>query len=278
MKNTLVILLIAIGFSLNAQQKMTPEMMWSLGRVSIDDISVNGDSILYGVKYYDIDANKGIRNLYLLVDKEGKRTVTQLTKADKSVGNGLFLPGAKVGYLQSGQWYVMGVDGSEAVKKSDVEDGISILKYSNDHSKVLYVKDVKVMKTINEDYPQYSKSNVLSYDKLMYMHWDHFEDENSSHVFWSPVNADYSFAEGVDIMEGEVFESPMQPFGGGEEINWNADGSVIAYTSKKMDGLAYAKSTNSEIYLYDVTTKVTSNLTEGMMGYDMAPSFSSNGN
>lgn len=277
MKNIVVILLISIGFSLSAQKKMTPEMMWSLGRVSIDDISVNGDSILYGVKYYDIEENKGVRNLFLLVNNEGKTRVSQLTNADKSAGNGLFLPGAKIGYLQSGQWYVMEVDGSEAVKKSNIEGGISILKYSSDFTKVLYVKDVKVMKTINEDYPQYPKSNVLSYDKLMYMHWDHFEDENSSHIFWSPANADLSFAEGVDIMEGEVYESPMQPFGGGEEINWSAGGTTIAYTSKKMDGVEYAKSTNSEIYLYDINTKVTSNLTEGMMGYDMAPSYSSDG-
>lgn len=277
MKNTLIILLISIGFSLNAQKKMTPEMMWSLGRVSIDDVSANGDSILYGVKYYNIEENSGTRNLFLLVNADGKKTVKQITNSDKSVGNGLLLPGAKVGYLQSGQWYVIGVDGTEAVKKSNVEGGISILKYSADHSKVLYTKDVKVMKSINDEYPQYPKSNVMSYDKLMYTHWDHFEDDKSSHIFWSAVNADYSFEEGIDIMEGEVYESPLQPFGGGEEINWSTGGSTIAYTSKKMDGVEYAKSTNSEIYLYDINTKVTSNFTEGMMGYDMAPSYSPDG-
>jgi dipeptidyl aminopeptidase/acylaminoacyl peptidase len=277
MKNIIVVLLVGLAFSLNAQKKMTPEMMWSLGRVSIDDVSQNGDSILYGVKYYNIDENKGIRNLYLLVNKDGKKDVTQLTDAKSSIGNGLLLPGGKFGYLEGGMWYVMVYGYSEAVKKSKVEGGISILKYSSDYSRVLYTKDVKVRKLIAEDYPQYTEANVLSFDQLMYMHWDHFEDDMASHIFWADVNADLSFKEGVDIMKGEVFDSPMQPFGGGEELTWNTDASAIAYTSKKMEGLEYATSTNSDIYLYTVSSMETSNLTQGMMSYDKAPTYSPDG-
>ena len=51
----------------------------------------------------------------------------------------------------------------------------------------------------------------------------------------------------------------------------------MAYTSRKKTGLEYSISTNSDIYLYDLATKQTRNLTEGMMGYDTTPAFSPDG-
>jgi dipeptidyl aminopeptidase/acylaminoacyl peptidase len=278
MKNLGVLILLLLAANVSGQKKMTAEMLWSLGRVSIDDVSTNGDTVLYGVKYYDIEKNTGIRQLYLWVENNGSSRVTQLTNEDKSVGNGLLLPGLKVGYLKAGRWYVMGADGSESVKKSDVEGAISILKYSPDYSRVLYVKDVKVYTDMKDKYPSYKNANVLSYDKLNYMHWDHFEDDDVMHIHYSEVNKDFSFSEGKDIMEGEVFESPVQPFGGAEQINWSPDASSIAYTCKKMDGLEYVTSTNSDIYVYDIQSSITENISEGMLGYDMAPLYSPDGN
>lgn len=271
------IVIVLLSLNVVGQQKMTPEKLWSLGRVSIDDVSLNGDSVLYGVTFYDVQENKGSRQLYLYTDNNGAPSTVQITKEDKSVSNGLLLPNAKLGYLKSGVFYVMGADGSEAIKTSGEENGISILKYSPDYSRVLYVKDVKVYEDMSDNYPEYTKANALAYEKLNYMHWDHFEDAYTNHVFYADVADDLSFSVGIDIMKGEVFESPLQPFGGGEEMNWNTDASSIAYTCKKMDGVEYATSTNSDVYVYDIASKVTENITEGMMGYDMAPVFSPDG-
>ena len=140
--------IVIVLLSLNAvgQQKMTPEKLWSLGRVSIDDVSINGDSVLYGVTFYDVEENKGKRQLYLWTDNNGAPLTVQVSKEDKSVSNGLLLPNTKIGYLKSGAFYVMNADGSDIQLKSASESGISILKYSPDYSRVLYVKDVKYMK------------------------------------------------------------------------------------------------------------------------------------
>ncbi len=110
----------------------------------------------------------------------------------------------------------------------------------------------------------------------MFRHWDTWEDGAYSHIFVADFEED-SFGAGKDIMPGEAFDSPLMPFGGMEELAWAPDGKKIAYTCKKLSGLDYTFSTDSDIYLYDLETGATKNLTEGMPGYDKAPFFSPEG-
>ena len=42
-------------------------------------------------------------------------------------------------------------------------------------------------------------------------------------------------------------------------------------------GMEYALSTNSDLYLYDLDNSTTTNLTDGMEGYDTQPAFSPDG-
>jgi dipeptidyl aminopeptidase/acylaminoacyl peptidase len=48
---------------------------------------------------------------------------------------------------------------------------------------------------------------------------------------------------------------------------------MVVYVTKKKYGTDYAISTNTDLYSYAVASGKTSNLTEGMMGYDINPSF-----
>ena len=80
-----------------------------------------------------------------------------------------------------------------------------------------------------------------------------------------------------DVLEGEPYESPMKPFGGIEQLAWNSTSDRVAYTCRKKTGKDYALSTNSDIYIYDLKTKETKNISEGMMGYDTNPQYSPDG-
>ena len=80
-----------------------------------------------------------------------------------------------------------------------------------------------------------------------------------------------------DIMKDQRFESPTAPYFDEAEISWSPDGKSIAYTSKRLNGMADARSTNSDIFLYDLSTGKEINITEGNKGYDKYPVFSPDG-
>jgi dipeptidyl aminopeptidase/acylaminoacyl peptidase len=142
---------------------------------------------------------------------------------------------------------------------------------------IAYSKSVKLDDTPNDIYPDLPKANARIENDLMYRHWDSWSDYTYSHLFVAAYQPEGSFDTGVDIMSGERFHSPVKPFGGMEQVAWTIDGQQLAYTCKKLVGRAAAFSTNSDIYLYNLAAKTTTNLTQGMPGYDMNPVFSPDG-
>jgi len=138
----------------------------------------------------------------------------------------------------------------------------------------LFTRDVKVTKVKGaEIYPDLTKSNVRIYESLNYRHWDEWEDGAYSHLFYSAMDGNNE----KDLMDGEPHDCPQKPFGDESDYTWSPDTKRIIYVTKKKWGKDYAVSTNTDLYQYDITTGSTTNLTEGRMGYDVAPTFSSKG-
>lgn len=141
----------------------------------------------------------------------------------------------------------------------------------------LYSEEVKIHPISGTDYyPALSKANVTIYNDLNNRHWDTWEDGSYGHVFYTNAALGKDSA-GTDIMSGEAFDCPQKPFGGDEDYIWSPDDMSILYVTKKKTGKDYAKSTNTDIYKYDLDTKKTTNLTSGYMGYDVNPAYSSKG-
>jgi len=146
---------------------------------------------------------------------------------------------------------------------------------SPDGKYILSNKLVKINKIKGKDFhPELDKSNVYIYDNLMYRHWDEWSDGNFDHVFYAPSN---DKTDAKDIMPGEPYHSPTKPFGNDEDYVWDPDSRQIVYVSKKKFGKDYAVSTNSDIYAYNIENGTTKNLSEGMLGYDVNPAYSSKG-
>ena len=257
---------------------MTPEVLWSFGRLGEPAVSPDQSIVLYSVTNYNIEENKSYRDLYTIAAVGG--SPVRITTTPEKESSAVWRPdGKKIGYLsaKSGEMQIweMNPDGADPVQISEVKGGVTGFKYSPDLTKILYTADVKVKKDIHDLYPDLPKANAHLETDLMYKHWDEWVS-----TVPHPFVADYKngkIENAVDLLEGEPFESPMKPFGGMEQLAWSPDGKTIAYTCRKKIGKEYALSTNSDIYFYDVESRKTENKTEGMMGYDQNPVFSPDG-
>ena len=258
---------------------LTPEIMWKFGRVSDAQLSPDGRNIVYGITRYNVPTNKSNTDIYL-IPVEGGTPKQLTTRIGGEFNQRWTADGKKIGYLsaQSGsvQLWEMNPDGSSKKQISNIEEGINSFEYSPTGNRILYCKEVKLEKNTNDLYPDLPLADVKIIDNLMYRHWDQWNDYKHSHIFV----ADYSnnkLSNSKDIMEGELWDAPMEPYFDNSEMTWSPDGKTIAYTCKKLIGREYAVSTNSDIYLYNIETKKTKNLTKGNLGYDRYPRFSQNG-
>ncbi len=256
------------------------EALEALGRVSSPAVSPDGTKLLYSISYENVEANAANADLYVadLTDLEAPHT--RITRSAKSEGNAAWLPSGEIAFLYpdadgKSQIWVMDADGSNRRQVSKSEKSINGFLFSPDASQVVMIQNVKYGQTVQDVYPDLPKANCRLHSDLMYKHWDEWVTEIPH-----PFIADFDGSEltnVIDIMEGEPYESPMKPFGGVESFAWSPDGTKLVYTSRKKTGMEYAISTNSDLFLYDLTDSSTRNLTEGMMGYDTCPTFSPDG-
>ena len=258
---------------------MTPEALWSIGRISGEVVSPDQTKVLYGVTYYSAEKNKGFKDLYIY-DLKTKAT-SRITNSAENEGSATWRPdGKKIGYLsnQSGssQLWEMNPDGSGKKQITFVDGDVADFKYFPNGSKVILSKAVKIDQSVNDIYPDLPMANARLETDIMYRHWDSWHDYTYNHLFIADYNEN-GIHEAKDIMPGERFDSPMKPFGGMEQVAISPDNKIVAYTCKKKVGKEYAFSTNSEIWFYNMTTGETKNFSEGIMGYDQNPVFSPDG-
>ncbi|MDB5011832.1 MAG: WD40-like beta Propeller containing protein [Daejeonella sp.] len=276
MKNILTSSLILFSLSASAQQNLTAETLWKLGRVSGETITADKKSVIYGVSNYDLEKNKSERNLFSISLNGGIPKQITTTPGTESIVKADFATG-RITYTYKGQLWQMNADGSGIKQLTDSKEGLENVRISPDGKYILFSKEVSIIKNIASDkYPDLPKSNAYIYEDLNYRHWDTWEDGKFSHVFFATYN-NGKIGEAIDIMKDEPYDAPQKPFGGKEDMIWSPDSKSIIYVCKKKYGKDYAQSTNTDIYRYDLTSKSTSNISEGMMGYDTQPDFNKNG-
>ena len=237
---------------------MTPEALWAMGRISSYEASPDGKRIVFQVGYYSVKQNKSHHVLYMMNADGSNRQL--LTHSAKNETDATWLDAETIAFLTGGEIWAMKADGTARRQLSKTDSQVEGFKFSPDRSRVIILKSIPFHEVIKENPEDLPKATGRLVTDLMYRHWDHYV-ESIQHPFVCSVGDGLAIAnDGKDILEGEPYECPMEPFGGMEQLAWSPDSKTVAYTCRKKTGLAYSISTDSDIFLYDVLTRQTRNL------------------
>ncbi len=236
---------------------MTPEALWAMGRIGTVEASPNGQQVVYQVGYYSVKHNKS-HQVICIMDADGQNN-RQLTKSSKNETDPTWLDAETIAYVSGGEIWTMRPDGSDRKQLSKTDGKVEGFKFSPDRKQVIILKSMPFHEIIKKNPDDLPKATGRRVTDLMYRHWDHYV-ESIQHPFVASVTSDGIAAEMTDILEGEPYECPMEPFGGMEQLAWSPDSKTIAYTCRKKKGTDYATSTDSDIYLYNIGTRETKNI------------------
>lgn len=260
---------------------VTPEVLEAFGRINEAVPSPDGKRIAFTLAYESIEHNKANAEIYMM-NADGS-DMKRLTTTPGSEGNIRWIEdGKRLAFLskdddtEAVQIFTMDADGGSMKRATEVEKGVDCFEISPDGSKIVYSSQIDDFNQNDEEmFKGLPKTTGRLVDDLMYKHWDEWVS-SIPHPFVGDFDGS-QVSNAVDIMEGEPFECPMKPFGGAESFAWTPDGKQLVYVSRKLTGKEYAFSTDSNLYLYDLASKKTECLTEGMPGYDTDPAFSPDG-
>ncbi len=270
MKLKHTVLALAAPFLMNAQQVMTPEILWTLNKIGVTAVSPDHSSLIYSVGKTDLKTEKNNKTNYFL--NISNRAATAVDLGKKSLiqwdKNGL--------YAQEGDKIYLSRDAGKTWADFYTLANADNVVISPDGKKIAFSREVLVEKVLGKDkYSDVPKTTAHIYTDLNHRHWDYFSEGRYNHVFVADVSQSQDQAK--DLLEGKPWDSPQRPFGGAEDFIWSPDSSQLLYVTKPLSGAEYAQSTNTDIFAYDLATGVTRNLTDGNKGYDVAPKFSPDG-
>ena len=264
--------------------KLTPEVLWSMGRIGGVAVSPDASKIAYQVSYYSVEENASHTVIYVMDDEGGN--VRLLTKTATSEHSPAWIDNEHIAFLtvKKGvqQIFSMDANGKHRKQLSFMDKDVEGFLFSPDMKNVLMVMGVPNPLVKEKQYEDLPKASGMIADDMMFRHWDSWVT-TLPHPFVAAFDGKKVAEKAVDLLEGEPYESPMLPFGGIEQFAWSPDSKSVAYTCRKKAGTEYTKSTDSDIYLYNIESAEVKNLcklpgTDDLnMGYDTNPRFSADG-
>jgi dipeptidyl aminopeptidase/acylaminoacyl peptidase len=270
MKLKYSLLALAAPLLMNAQQVMTPEILWTLKKVGVQAVSPDQSSLIYKVGQTDFKTEKTKNENYFL-----NVLNNQSTKID--LGKKALIQWDKNGiYAQEGDKIFLSKDSGKTWTEFYTIGEADNVVISPDGKKIAFSKQVLVEKVMGKDkFSDTPKTTAQIYTDLNHRHWDYFNEGKYNHVF--VVNISDKVESAKDLLEGKMWDSPQRPFGGAEDFIWSPDSAKLLYVTKPKSGKEYSTSTNTDIFAYDFASGTTKNLTESNKGYDVNPKFSPDG-
>jgi len=262
-----------------AKRAITVEDLLKVHRISGPEVSRDGKWVAYAVSTPDIDANRGVSNIWMVSTAGGDPV--QVTQGGRDNSPTWSPDGKHLAFLSardgSSQVYVISMDGGEARKVTQFSTGADLFKWAPDGKAIAFTSSVYVdckddeCNRKRDEEKDKSKVKARIYDHLLYRHWDHWSEGKRSHLFLMAVDGS---AAARDLTAGANYDVPPDERGSASDINFSPDGKEICFTA--VTDKVEAISTNGDLFLVPTSggeaRKITSN-----PGFDGNPVYSPDG-
>jgi dipeptidyl aminopeptidase/acylaminoacyl peptidase len=272
---------------------MTATDLTSMKRLAAPALSPDGKFAVYQLRETDMNANKGRTDIYLLSVDTGRPPVKLASRADKNEHDPVFSPDGKSVYFLSND------SGSDQIWRFNLEmqSTSQVTKFANDVGGFKISPDGKKIAIWGDiaddcsgmDCDHSGDTSVpgpgsgREFDKMFVRHWDAWETPgNHSRIFTYGMKADgtiYGSGHPLDIATDNsqsVGDAPSKPFGGGEELNWDAKSNLVYFAQRKADRNE-PNSTNLDIMVSHQNYNALANLTQSNKATDTLPTPSPDG-
>jgi dipeptidyl aminopeptidase/acylaminoacyl peptidase len=260
-------LLIALGLTANAgatwagggqaaaRRAITFKDLISMHRVSDPQLSPDGKWITYTVATPDLDANRTMRNIWLVPAEGGEGR--QLTRGSSDERARWSPDGKKIVFLSSRdgatEIYSLILDGGEAGRITWLSTGADNEIVSPDGKWIAFVS--RVYPDCKDDAcnqkrdleAEQSKVKAHIAEKLLYRHWTDWSDGKRSHLFIVASTG----GTPRDLTPGADYDVPPFNLGEPEAIAFSPDSKELCFTANTDKDEAV--STNGDLFTVPVT-------------------------
>ena len=262
-----------------AKHAMTFDDMIKLHRVSGATVSRDGKWIAYSVSTPDMDANRGVSNIWIVSATGGEpMQVTQSGRDNSPVWSP---DGKTLAFLSSrdgaSQVYLLSMAGGEAKKLTRLSTGADLFHWSPDGQSIAFTSSVysdckdDACNAKRDEEKEKSKVKARIYDHLLYRHWDQWSEGKRSHLFVVPVDGS---GAPHDLTAGADYDVPPDQRGGAGDFNFSPDSKEICFTA--VTDKVEAISTNADLFLVSVNGGEPKRITT-QPGFDGNPVYSPDG-
>ena len=223
-------------------------------RLSGPQISPDGKWIAYEVGTPNLEANRVVRDIWLVSAEGGE--ARQITRGGSDTRPRWSPDGKRIAFLSSRdgeqQVYWITLDGGDANPLTSLSGGADTELWSPDGKWIAFVSsvypDCKDEACNAERTAQHDKSKVKAriYEHLLYRHWNGWWDGTRSHLFVMPAGG----GAARDLTLGADYDVPPFNLGDPDAIAFSPDSSELCFTANT-DADA-ALSTNGDLFTVPV--------------------------